>query len=198
MSVLYYDVQMDPQTARNIENLKSMLSLWRYDWLSLSVHEFCNLIGHFVWEIIPYLLGQTDQTGNMSPYSLFDVCCRCCFDVLYYFFIVVRMGSGDFNHWIWVRIARSETMERRSFARTLLWRNNHIHDTLLHWRINCLQCIEKSSNQLNDWKKWIRGVRDLNTIPALQRWNIRDRRVTGKLPVAQNVDISRIPWTSRV
>ena len=33
-------------------------------------------IGQFVWEIIPYLphlLGQTDQTGNMSPYSLFDV-----------------------------------------------------------------------------------------------------------------------------
>ena len=29
------------------------------------------------------------------------------------------------------RIAHSVTMERRSFARTLLWRNNHIHDTLL-------------------------------------------------------------------
>ena len=28
------------------------------------------------------------------------------------------------------RIARSVTMERRLFARTLLWRNNHIHDTL--------------------------------------------------------------------
>ena len=41
------------------------------------------------------------------------------------------MRSGDFNHRIWVRIARFETMERRSFARTLLWRNNHIHDTLL-------------------------------------------------------------------
>ena len=28
-------------------------------------------------------------------------------------------------------IARSVTMERRSFARTLLWRNNHIHDDTL-------------------------------------------------------------------
>ena len=29
------------------------------------------------------------------------------------------------------RIARSVTMERRLFAHTLLWCNNHIHDTLL-------------------------------------------------------------------
>ena len=29
------------------------------------------------------------------------------------------------------RIARSVTMECSLFARTLLWRNNHIHDTLL-------------------------------------------------------------------
>ena len=28
------------------------------------------------------------------------------------------------------RSARYVTMERRAFARTLLWRNNHIHDTL--------------------------------------------------------------------
>ena len=37
------------------------------------------------------------------------------------------------------RIARSVTMERRSFVRTRLWRNNHIHDTLLAVYRKCRQ-----------------------------------------------------------
>ena len=60
-----------------------------YRMLSLSVHEFCNLIGQFVWEIIPYLphlLGQTDQTGSMSPYSLFDVSLSLLFRCFVLFF----------------------------------------------------------------------------------------------------------------
>ena len=37
----------------------------------------------------------------------------------------------ELSHLSHVRIARSVTMECRSFARTLLWRNNHTHRTLL-------------------------------------------------------------------
>ena len=64
--------------------------------------------------------------------------CRCCFDVLYCIFYRCAHAQWRFQppnmspyYAFWSNIARFETMERRSFARTLLWRNIHIHDTLL-------------------------------------------------------------------
>ena len=56
------------------------------------------------------------------------------------------------------RIARSVTMERRSFARTLLWRNNHTHGTLLACSVSKI-----SSNQ-----HWIFI---LDTVSIDNRWN---------------------------
>ena len=83
------------------------------------------------------------------------------------FFIVVRMRSGDFNHRIWVRIARFETMERRTFARTLLWRNNHIHDTLL--------AVYRKFRQISTMAER-KGFPKSEIWTPFQRWNIREKK----------------------
>ena len=68
--------------------------------------------------------------NNVEPTSGYFVIFITQFPMFFFLNIDYAYMRRELAHFS-PRIARSVTMERRSFARTLLWRNNHTQGTLL-------------------------------------------------------------------